>query len=292
VRDTVSLSWGKLKVDDQHFALCHTYVRFESWGETGQSPISGMLGMGIPDPSFNQTPWFWNLIEDGQLQSPVFSFYIPPHDLAGGQVTIGGVDESKFEGDIAWTDLNVAATNGLREYSSYMIDQTAIYANGKMISGNMSDRSAPDTPLSYAILDTGTAFIQTPSRAHAKDLYAKISPSIAQLHRTGAWGAPCDLMESIAPELTFTLGTGAQALNLTIPKEYFNVGEFPNHPGLCQALFNTPTTDSFLDLNGTDVWIVGSPLLDKYYTVWDGVGMRIGWGKLPGLPDYSESHAI
>lgn len=288
VHDAVSLSWGKLKVDGQHFALCHTYAGTMAWDKPDKSPISGILGMGIHDTSLNETPWFWNLVEDGQLGSPLFSLYTPPRDLAGGQVTLGGIDESKVEGNITWTSLNVAAT---KDFRSYVIDQSAIYANGKMLSGNTSDGSPAFAPFSYAILDTATAFIQTPRHAVTKGIYAKISPRITQINRSGAWGAPCTIIASISPDLTFALGTGAEALNVTIPKSSFNLGEYPGRPGICQALFNSPTDESEMLYNGTGLWVVGSPLLDKYYTVWDGVGLRIGWGKLPGLPGFGGSHA-
>lgn len=286
VHDTVSLSWGKLKVDGQHFALCDTYAGTPD--KADKSPISGILGMGFQGPSVEETAWYWNLVEDGQLESPLFSLYIPPHDLAGGQVTLGGVDESKVEGNIAWTSLNVAAS---RELRSYVIDQSAIYADGKLLGGDTFDDSPASAPYSYAILDTATAFIQTPNHAVAKAIYAEISPNITQIDRAGAWGTTCKLMASIAPDLTFSLGTGAEALNLTIPKTYFNLGEYPGQPGICQALFNNPTEDSTMFYNGTGVWIAGSPLLDKYYTVWDGVGFHVGWGKLPGLPGLDRRHA-
>ncbi|KAG8157249.1 hypothetical protein KVR01_012957 [Diaporthe batatas] len=281
VHDTVSLGYGKLKVDGQHFALCDKYLGFPD--QPARSPISGIMGMGIRNPFTNETPWFWNLFEDDQLESPLFSLYTPPHDLAGGQVTLGGVDESKVEGNISWTSLNAVAS---RDLFSYVIDLSNIYANGRILSGNLSDLSPASAPFSYAILDTAVPFIQTPRHIVSKSIYAHISPNITQIDHTGAWGAPCDQIASMAPELTFTLGTGAQALNLTIPKEYFNLGEFLGLPGTCQTLFNSPTRHSQLRYNATGLWVVGSPLLDKYYTVWDGLDLRMGWGKLPGMPGF------
>lgn len=281
VHDTVSLSWGQLKVENQGFALCDTYT-----GAMGESKISGIMGMGIYDPSANDTPWYWNLVEDGQLESHLFSFYIPPAELVGkidgGQVTLGGIDESKVDGDIYWTNLSVDATPDIY---TYVLDQSAIYANGNLLIGNASN----GTSFSYAFLDTGTAFMQTPDFATARSIYAQISPNITQIDPAGAWGAPCDQIDDIAPDLMFTLGNQAEALNLTIPKKYFNLGEYPGLPGICQAVFNNPTDGSETLLDDSGVWIAGSPLLDKYYTVWDGVDLRIGWGKLSGLPGFDGS---
>lgn len=267
-----------MEVGDQGFALCHTYSE-----AMGDLTISGIMGMGIYDPSVDDLPWFWSLVEDGQLESPFFSFYIPPGNLDHGQVTLGGVDESKIEGDIHWTNLSVDSTT---DVYTWLLDQSAIYANGYMLLGN---NTANATSSSYAFLDTGTAFMQTPDYDTARNIYNMISPNITQIDPAGAWGAPCDLMESIAPDLTFTLGNSAEGLNLTIPKQYFNLGEYPGLPGICQAIFNNPTDGSETRLDDVGVWIAGSPLLDKYYTVWDGLDLRIGWGKLPGLPGFDGS---
>ncbi|KAL2275555.1 hypothetical protein FJTKL_01945 [Diaporthe vaccinii] len=279
VHDKVSLGWGKLEVDNQSFALCDTYT-----GAMGDSTISVIMGMGIYDPSSNATPWYWNLVEDGQLDSHLFSFYIPPAELVGkldaGQVTLGGMDKSKVDGDIHWTNLSVDATPDIY---TYLLDQSAIYANGNLLIGNSSSNG---TSFSYAFLDTGTAFMQTPDFQTARNIYAQISPNITQIDPAGAWGAPCDQIDSIAPDLTFTLGNQSEALNVTIPKKYFNLGEYPGLPGICQAVFNNPTDGSENRLDDAGVWIAGTPLLDKYYTVWDGVDLRIGWGKLSGLPGF------
>lgn len=285
VHDRVSLGWDQLMVDNQSFALCDEYD-----GAMGDSTISGVMGMGIWDPSANNTPWYWNLVKDGQLESPLFSLYIPPENLAGGQVTLGGIDESKIEGDIHWTNLSA---DGIQNAYAYVIEQSAIYANGKSIlQGNKHHGSAASRPFGYAFLDTSAAFMQTPDYDTAKIIYARISPNITQIDPAGAWGAPCDQMEGIAPDLTFTLGTKAEALNLTIPKRYFNLGEYPGQPGICQAIFNNPVNVSEVAPDHAGIWIAGSPLLDKYYTVWDGVDRRIGWGKLPGLPGFDGNSFI
>lgn len=282
VHDDVSLSFGQLKVNKQSITLCYTYT-----DALEKSTISGIMGMGIGDPSLNDNSWFSNLVDGRQVDSAVFSFYIPPGNLAGGQVTLGGVDESKVDGDIRWTNLSADATP---EIFTYVLDQSAIYAGGKIIYSNSTNggnsTNGSEAFASYALLDTGTAFMQAPDFDTAKSIYAQISPDITQIDPAGAWGAPCDKMDSIAPDLTFTLGTNDEALNLTIPSKYFNIGEYPGHPGICQALFNNPTKGNEMALDGVGVWIAGSPLLNKYYTVWDIASLRIGWGKLAGQPGF------
>lgn len=280
VHDTVALGTGDLKVDHQEFVLCESYAEV-----LDISGIDGIMGMSLPDSGGSVTSWYWNLVNDGQLDSALYSFYVPPGDIDGGEVTLGGVDESKVEGDIIYLDLDAELTN---LYSAYSVDQYAMYSNGKLLTNASSTNPDAPLPSGWAILDTGTAFMQTPDYDTAKNIYAQISPNITQIDPAGAWGAPCEELENIAPDLTFTLGSADKALNLTIPKEYFSLGEYPNQPGICQALFNNPigSLDSQWYFNETAIWLIGSPLLDKYYTVWDGVGLQVGWGQLSGLPGF------
>lgn len=224
--------------------------------------------------------WFYNLVEQGQLDSAQYAFYLPAGDINGGEVTLGGYDASKFLGDLQWTDCDI---NGTNDFGAYVMDQFAMYANGVLLKNGTEA-----FPRGYAILDTGTAFMMTPDYATAKAIYAQISPNITQIDPAGAWGAPCEELESVAPELTFTLGTAAKAVNVTIPREYFNLGEYPGLEGVCQALFNNPSAGigaSWFDGENAE-WLVGSPLLKQYYTVWDGDALQVGWGQLEGGPGF------
>lgn len=272
VTDTIAL--GDLKVESQNFVICETMA-----AALDVMPIDGIMGMSLPSSVGGQS-WYWNLVESGQLDSPFVGFYIPPGDITGGQVTLGGYDETKYEGDLVWVDAPAIIS---KLFGSYVLDQYAMYSNGKLLTNGSSAFST-----GYAILDTGTAFMQTPDYQTAANIYAQISPKIAQIDPAGAWGAPCAELESVAPELTFTLGAASGAVNVTIPREAFNLGEYPGLTGICQALFNNPSDGIggswFVGDNAE--WLIGSPLLNKYYTVWDGQGLQIGWGQLEGGPGF------
>ncbi|KAK9414795.1 putative Peptidase A1 domain-containing protein [Seiridium unicorne] len=252
VHDKIGL--GDLVVESQGFILVD-----ESAAALNKMPVDGILGLGAPNVTgIGQIPWYWNLYDSGQLASPVFAFYTPAGDINGAELTLGGIDDTKYEGEIPYTKLEDSR-------GGYTLRQGGLYINDKVFSKTGT-----------AILDTGTAFMQTPDYQTAKKLYAAISPNITQIDKAGAWGAPCEEIDAIAPEFTFTFGPVGGALNVTIPKEAFNLGEYPGQPGICQALFNNPL--EFVSLGG--IWLIGSPLLKQYYTVWDGVNGEIGWGTL------------
>lgn len=224
----------------------------------------------------DKTSWYWRLVESGALESPLYSFYLSTGGSESGQVTLGGIDDTKHVGDIKYTKLDA---DGTADSSAYTLAQTALYAGGKLLAnGTAADAGAFAN--GWAILDTGTAFMQTPDFQTAANIYAQISDKIKQIDPAGAWGAPCDELDAVAPDLTFTLG----GLNVTVPKKAFNLGEYPGQAGTCQALFNNPSDgigNSWFS-GSNALWLIGSPLLKQYYTVWDGVGEQIGWGQLDG----------
>jgi cathepsin D len=271
VTDKVAI--GHLTSPNQTFLLADSYAQ-----ALDDMPIDGIIGMSPPNVSSIGTPFFWYLVDSGQIDSPIFSFYIPPFPSKGAEITLGGIDESKLKGAIDYVSLNadLSALAG-----SWIMDQSAIYAGGKLL-GNSSDGATP-LPASYSFLDTGTAFMQTPDFGTAKELYAQISPLIYQIDPAGAWGAPCAVLDAVATPLTFTLGTADTAANFTIPASNFNIGQYPGQPGICQAVFNNPL-DPFFAPDGSPIWIIGSPLLKYYYTVWDGINLVIGWGKISASP--------
>lgn len=264
VTDTVTI--GNLTVSNQTFLLCDTFA--EAFEE--MPSIDGIFGLGPPGFSHFSTKtntsfstWFWTLVGNGDVPEPLFSIYLNSGEgSAPGEITLGGVNKDRYEGELKKVDFNmtVSALGG-----GWFVDSPQFYINGKTVTDS-SNGGAP-FPAGVSLADTGTAFLQTPDYQTAKDIYAAISEDITQIDPLGVWGAPCDKVEALEPELTFTLGFREQAVNLTVPKDAFNLGEYPGHPGICQTLFLNPVEPVDERIS---IWILGSPLLKAYYTVWDG----------------------
>ena len=74
------------------------------------------VGLGPPGSNFgevsghNTTPTFVeNLVSEGVIPEPVFGIYLPPFSADGinvGEVTFGGFDPSRYEGEIEWIERN------------------------------------------------------------------------------------------------------------------------------------------------------------------------------------------
>ncbi|KAL2884212.1 hypothetical protein SGCOL_000151 [Colletotrichum sp. CLE4] len=264
VTDTVTIA--NLTVANQTWLLCDTYA--EAFNEMPN--IDGIFGLGPPgfshfsaETNTSFSTWFWTLAQNGGVPEPLFSFFLNSGEgSAPGELTLGGVNKDRYDGEIANVDFNMTVS-----YlgGSWFIDQPAFYINGKtVVNSNASDAAFP---VGVSNVDTGTAFLQTPDYQTAKDIYAAISSEITQIDELGVWGAPCDVVEKLDPELTFTLGVGDNLVNMTVPKGAFNLGEYPGHSGVCQTIFLNPV-QPISEL--ASIWVLGSPLLKGYYTVWNG----------------------
>jgi hypothetical protein len=261
VNDTVSL--GGHSISQMLFLNCYEYPEFMDG-----MPPDGILGLS-PFQNFALELW-----RAGQLPSPEYGFYFIPGSPHGGELTLGGTDPNKYEGAIMAVNLNL---NASKYEGEWVLDVPAVYFDNKALT-NSSNASQPFTN-GLAILDTGTPFMMTPDKATAQDLYAQISSEIQPLDDNGSWGAECDILQRVAGDFTFTVGAGDQTLNITVPKQYFSLGEYPGRPGVCQALFEhwtTPFIDTYYGWH--PVWLIGSPLLKTYYTVWNGGYYTVGFG--------------
>ncbi|KAI1487752.1 aspartic peptidase domain-containing protein [Biscogniauxia mediterranea] len=264
-----------LVYEAQAFLLCDEYAP-----SLARMPIDGIIGLAPQNTSaIGQPSFFWNLWAMGALDAPVFALYIPGAGTRGAdtaELTLGGVDPDRFTGDITYLDLSDDPTMFLGQW---VLEQTALYINGS--ADALSPPSASRHPRTYAVLDSGTPFIQTPDYDTARALYARVSPAIRQIDPAGAWGAACDEVEraAAAAEFVFALrGADGAQVNVTLPRAAFNLGEYPGQPSVCQAVFN----NYILPEGGQAFWLLGSPLLKAYYTIWDGLNRKVGWAQLKG----------
>jgi hypothetical protein len=202
-------------------------------------PMDGILGLSIETPG--NFSFYWYLVHSGQLPAPEYSWYMEPGQRRGSQLTLGGTDRSKYRGEITYLDLNVEISQAI---SSWVMDLPAIYIDGKVVV-NTTAPGNPPLPFAEMLLDGGTSFMGAPNYETARDLYAQISPLITQIDPAGAWGAPCDIIDGLAKDVTFLFGTPGQTqLNMTVPKEFFNAGPYPGLPGICQAIYNNMKPDA------------------------------------------------
>ncbi|XWW92926.1 hypothetical protein V2A60_000854 [Cordyceps javanica] len=237
-------------VDQQQFLLCNEYPDFMA-----DVPFDGVMGISIEGDTGlpSGSPWYWALYNSGQLEGPEFSLYYPAHQEDGAEMTLGGSNPERYTGDIHKVKLS--------QIDHFTVPQPSMAINGKPLEIAANRQT---------IFDSGTAYFAGPSDV-VTEFYKTVSPKIKQLNQE-AWGVECDIIDSLAVDITFTLGSGAETFNATMPKEAFNLGPYEGKPGICQTVFST------LDYQG--FFLIGAPLLKQYYTVWDGHNLEMGFAEL------------
>jgi cathepsin D len=139
------------------------------------------MGLGFPEISpFNAT-FFEKLVEQDQLEEPVFGFYLADSD---SELIIGGRYDSRYSGELTYVDVKEkvrilrgvpclrfnTCTDTIQGYWQTTFD--AITANGNVISVSTQD----------AIIDTGTTLILG-NRESIHNIYKEI-PGWAHLQNT------------------------------------------------------------------------------------------------------------
>jgi len=223
---------GDLKVKKQDFAeatsepgLAFAFGRFD-----------GIMGLGYDTISVNKiVPPFYNMLDQGLLDEPVFAFYLG--DTNNGEesvATFGGIDKSHYKGELVKIPL--------RRKAYWEVDLDAI---------TFGDSTA-EMDNTGVILDTGTSLIALPSTI-AELLNKEIG---AKKSFNGQYTVECDKRASL-PDLTFTL-TGH---NFTIgPQDYILEVQ-----GSCIS--------SFMGMDFPEpvgpLAILGDAFLRRWYSVYD-----------------------
>ncbi|KAM5531583.1 hypothetical protein V8D89_014752 [Ganoderma adspersum] len=208
-------------------------------------PFLGIQGMGSQAEGF-----FAALIDQGL--DALFSMFLTPHTVGNAELLIGGIDDSKFTGDLIYAD---QSGDG-----DWVVSSTSISVNGQ--TTEILDQARD------IIFDSGTSNVLFSTQT-AEAMYALISPDIAPFDaEPGAYGLPCDKIGDLPAviDISFTSQDG-EPFNLTIPSTELNVGPFKSDPSTCQTLINA--------FDGLD--LVGGSVLKHYYSVWDVGNQRMGF---------------
>ncbi|CED83874.1 aspartic peptidase a1 [Phaffia rhodozyma] len=225
------LSIGDITVKKQDFA--------ESTKEPGLAfafgKFDGILGLAYDTISVNKiVPPFYNMVNSGLLDEPVFSFRMGSSEEDGGEAIFGGVDDSAYIGKLDYVPI--------RRKGYWEVELESItFGDDKLELDNTG-----------AAIDTGTSLIVMPVDV-AEMLNAEIG---ATKGWNGAYTLDCASVPSLPP-LTFQFGG----------KPYTLAGEdyVLNSGGTCISAFQGMDIPAPLG----PLWIVGDAFLRKYYTVYD-----------------------
>jgi len=228
----------------------------EATSEPGLSFLTakfdGLLGLGFQSISADGVipPWY-NIISQGLVTNQLFSFWLNknPNGARGGELILGGTDNTRFTG----TPTYVPLTN--ETYWQFKLDDISLRGKSLGYCGASG---------CVAIADTGTSLIAGPS-AHMKALNLQIG---AITITNGEALLNCKEIP-LMPTVTFTLN--GKQFTLT-PSQYV----------LQETSGNT--TDCISGFLGLDIpsppgplYILGDVFISTYYTIFDYGNKQVGF---------------
>ncbi|GAA5852664.1 hypothetical protein JCM9279_004945 [Rhodotorula babjevae] len=108
--------------------------------DSGATPVDGILGLGFETISnLGERPFFKTLWEEGHVSQNLFSFVLG--DADDGELYLGGLDSSKYSGELAYTPVTQAGY--------WQVEGAAVANDIKLGSEQM-------------IIDTGTTLVLGP----------------------------------------------------------------------------------------------------------------------------------
>ncbi|XP_050517441.1 cathepsin D-like [Diabrotica virgifera virgifera] len=239
-----SVEVGGLPVKNQIFA--------EATEETSQSFVTstfdGILGLAYPALSEAKVaPVFQNLIEQGAVDKPVFSFYLSQTANGDkGELLLGGSDSKYYKGDFTYTPVT-------RKLYWQVTAQGVSVGNHKLCQNGCE-----------AVIDTGTSLIYGPS----EDVEV-INRAIGAKYdyNEGVYTVNCNADLSGLPDVVFTFG----GKKFAVPAKAYIVKD----ANICVSSF---LPQEFF-LSGFE-WLVGDSFLKTVYTEFDFGNNRIGFAEL------------
>ncbi|KAJ5320341.1 hypothetical protein N7508_000624 [Penicillium antarcticum] len=209
-------------------------------------PFDGILGLGRSHTSGWNIPSFMDRVAEGKHLKNNFIGFSLSRAADGdkdGEVNFGGLDTTKYDGDIQYTATDSDIWN---------IPLDDAYVNGKAC--NLSGKSAT--------IDTGTTYILIPPD-DAAVVFGLIPGSSAS-----------DSNHIIPCSTNVTLEFEFSGVKYSIlPEDY--VGN-PTKPGSESCISTIVSYAS----NGANTWLVGDVFLKNVYTVFDYDNAQIGFGSL------------
>ncbi|KAA8909821.1 hypothetical protein TRICI_004354 [Trichomonascus ciferrii] len=244
---------GNVVNDKAQFGGFDTRINFGVAQEAGDTfasfPIDGLLGLSAKDESEKAPGVITTLKKQGLIDKRVFGINLgrswDPKDEGG--ITFGGVDESKYSGDISYT--KVESSNSLL----WNLPLDGAYLYGKKIDFG-EKRSC--------IVDTGTTLIVMP-----KDDAKKVHEKIDGMHTDGEnYAVPCNT------NVTFEFEFNGKKWAMS-SKDFIGP-ELDENDGYCA------TNIQGLDIpNQSKQWILGDAFLKSVYSVFDMDNQKVGFAK-------------
>lgn len=247
---------GFLSTDSTCIAgVCVTDQTFaEATHEPGLAFVAarfdGILGMGFPQISvLGVTPVFNNMIDQGAVSEPVFSFWLnrDPSAENGGELILGGSDPAYYTGEMTYVPV--------KREGYWEIEMESMETEGNNIgcSGGCT-----------AIVDTGSSLLVGPTAE--TNAINKMIGGQEIIPGSGQYMVDCNTLDNL-PTVDFVIGGSKFSLSGN------------DYVLKISQLGQTQCISGFmgLDLPMGPWWILGDVFIGKFYSEFDMGQSRVGF---------------
>lgn len=226
----------------------------------GNFEFDGVLGLGLEslavDPEFS---FLGQMIKQYNLQEARFSYFLSRSDDAPSEISFGGHDERRVASPLQWAPVHRP------ELGYWQVRVRSVTVGGEALPLCSSGDCV-------AIADTGTSLLGVP-RSVSQHLHWLLA------RRVSGDPAEIDCREFPGPEIVFdvdgvkiTLGPEdySRPAAMRVLQKKTNLSQV-----ICRASLMPIDGDS--EVLGPNAWILGEPVLRKYYTSYDYRRRQVGF---------------
>lgn len=237
--------------------------------------FDGVLGLGLAslavDPEFS---FFGQLSKLNSLPEDRFGYFLSRTDSVASEISFGGHDARRTASELQWVPVHKP------ELGFWQV---------KILSVSVAGEALPlcEEGDCTAIADTGTSLIGAPRQVSQRLhwlLARKVPDNPSEI----------DCRTFPGPDLVFELEGG---VNVTVgPEDYSRAtamrvlqSKTNSSQVICRASLLPVDGDEVL---GPSAWILGEPVLRKYYTAYDWRQQQIGWALAAQPGEQPEAEAV
>ncbi|KAI8089826.1 aspartic peptidase domain-containing protein [Halteromyces radiatus] len=270
---------------------------------------NGILGLGYPSLTASTTsgkstspynPAVFNMVQQKLIANPIFSIYMNKESASGwaGEVIFGGVDSSKYTGDLVYLPVAPLSTASIGSNSNYYY--WMVYAQGISVTGtgsNTTDQSYSFTSsktgtkgVGTFILDTGTTLTYLPTTM-AESIISSVAggssgyqlDSSSQTYYIDC--AKASSSASVVLQMSQSSQVSSNPVTLSVPVSNLVIpldASTADQARLCMFGIAPMQTSSSNGI-GSSMLLIGDSFLRSAYMVFDMGQNRVGLAAANGL---------
>lgn len=203
---------------------------------------------------------------------PQFSVFLARYDGGDSKITFGGYDKSRAVSEMKWSPV------AMQDLGYWLVQLKGVRI-GDTVLDECEDGSC------RAILDSGTSLLGVP-RELTRVMHRLLARSVAEEHKGDDGDVDCRNVPG--NDLHFDLGDHVVSIkeedysrptpfNMTLPGRTDGAWKL-----FCRSLLLPVDMEAPL---GPKIFILGEPVLRRYYTVYDWGEKRIGFSEARELPE-------